>query len=665
MNTNRNRIPKESVGVKQREASKDRNGLRKTTSLENASTLSSLLSSKSKPSVRLKESPSTVSTATKKTVKQDLDTKLGIKEKSKLENHKSTIKPTTKSSTKVIKTPTTANKISLSTFRQNNLTKSKRSTAPETPPSNRVTKTQYFPSKNLYSNVVKEQLKMKSTSSTSENINHNSDVTPVIKHNSKTKPLEHNGAKVPKPSKNKIEKSQPIEVDIRVPENTGELERPRTATLKRGSIVNSNIAGPDIPISETPSLTSLDLSYEQESKDEDEYNYEDDFDSYESEFEEYHSSDSGSSSSSLDHDILIEGETTTSDEESSSNSNMPTKPTGIDEEKMLDSGNFDLPENKHKQLLGNIKESNEHDNFSADGTLNSRSNMASLSDEGFEEGKSLNSGNMQFINFIGAQKKWKQNKNLEKRKKRGEEILSMIRLDQYNFTLIDMTPVPYDIFIKSYGKTNTVQVPTQTGDDDTCEEIQTDAIETANKWTQFPVMFSKINIEDPNYLELYKTEFLGVGDDFEKDTRSPLKDDSINYRKLENFLSFSSKIVTTLLDESAQTALEQINQNKKEIPFSSGYIKYDTKLHSFLKNRPVTYVSCHCTNSIQILTIHGRNKINHENLEDYLVLKSIICIWNTINSKDPKRILVVTGELCFCSFLSEMRSLIFGGLYDG
>lgn len=41
---------------------------------------------------------------------------------------------------------------------------------------------------------------------------------------------------------------------------------------------------------------------------------------------------------------------------------------------------------------------------------------------------------------------------------RGERLLQMITLDSMNFSLFEMSPVPYHIFMRSYARKNTTQV---------------------------------------------------------------------------------------------------------------------------------------------------------------------------------------------------------------
>lgn len=120
-------------------------------------------------------------------------------------------------------------------------------------------------------------------------------------------------------------------------------------------------------------------------------------------------------------------------------------------------------------------------------------------DEGYEEGKmddnrkfSTAVTHLNFINFANARKR-KQGKKVGYRvpfsllcynplfkfisvllfsfinlifheqatataKKRGEELLDMIQLDTVNFTLLELAPVPYEVYMKIYGCSNTLQV---------------------------------------------------------------------------------------------------------------------------------------------------------------------------------------------------------------
>lgn len=82
-----------------------------------------------------------------------------------------------------------------------------------------------------------------------------------------------------------------------------------------------------------------------------------------------------------------------------------------------------------------------------------------------------------------------------KAKKRGEDLLSMITLDCITYSLLEIPATPYEVYMKTYGRSNTFQVHVQTNEDDLDEETQTDAIVASNKWTQKPVQFVSVNKE--------------------------------------------------------------------------------------------------------------------------------------------------------------------------
>ncbi|KAK5650026.1 hypothetical protein RI129_001055 [Pyrocoelia pectoralis] len=507
------------------------------------------------------------------------------------------------------KSSTTISKPSLTSKQSasNNVSKQKKS-VPSTPPSTRVSKTHYFPSKNMYSNAIQQHIK--------------------------TKVKEE-----------KVPISSTPKKDDSTKSNTAG-ERPRTATLKRSSIVNLHPDGDNgrNELLMTPSLDTEDNIYE------------DDFDSYESDFEEYQTSNSTSTSFSGS-EILEDDSSSSSSSSSSSHSKTQKITTSAStEERMLDSGNFDMHDNQYKQILGNISEFGESKPI-IDIMENNRSNLASLSDEGFEDSKSsLLSNNVQCINFIQAQKKIKHNKHMEKQKKRGRDILGMIKLDHYNFTLIEMAPVSYDVFIQSFGNLNSKQIFTQTGDDNESEEVQTELIETDNKWTQYPIKFSKIDCNNSNYLELYKQEYAGVSikiDNFEAKEET-------SYKFEKNLLN-ASQLMLNLLYESQSNCGERVLPNSREIPFSNGYVKFNTESLPFLKGKPITF-ACYCFTN-KLLTVHGP-KEEGVSLDEDLCNRSIICIWNILNCEEPEKIFNVPGILN-CCYTCESNHLVIGGLKDG
>ncbi|CAH0559125.1 unnamed protein product [Brassicogethes aeneus] len=481
---------------------------------------------------------------------------------------------------------------------------------PSTPPSNRVTKSQFFPSKSLYSKAIK----------TTENISTKETlVKPIIVKNSKLKQVKEKPQDSPE---------------------TSISERPRTATLRKGSIVNANIVGPEAP----KHKKHREIKPESPQSD----NYEDDFESYDSDFEAYSSSSSASASDlnnvSSGSETSISDNTENQPKEFTSTSKRSNS-AGTEDERKLDSGNFDLPEQKHKQLLYNIKESIEKENS----TIAVAGNPASLSDEGFEEAKSL-----QFINFAGAQEKFIRRKSAQLRRKRGQEILSMIRMDTYDFTLFNLEPIPYEKFIQTYGKTNSAQTSTQTGEDNVCEETQTDLIEVVSKWTQFPINFSKHDQTDSHFWNIYKSDLLGVGcDNTLKIDTNPIYDND----KLDSFIHSTGKLILRIQEESIRT-IPQIVNNQSDIPFSEGTIHLNT-INEIFKDCSVKCAAFATNNSNMFLAVHSKtiNKVND--------FKSIISLWNISYSQDPKNILISFNDVTACTFEFGNSELIIGGTNDG
>lgn len=358
-----------------------------------------------------------------------------------------------------------------------------------------------------------------------------------------------------------------------------------------------------------------------------------DYDSYESDFEACSSTD----------DDLIEDVEQASSSSSASSERLPVAlQASAEEEKKLDSGTFDLPEQKYKQVLHDIKEKVERE---------SRANPASLPDEGFEDVKSLPSsdGNGGFINFSGAQRKLKQNK----RRKRGEEILSMIKLDSYNFTIFDMVPMGYDRYIKVYGGQNCAQASSQTGDDNIDEECQTELVITRNMWTQAPVAFSKtVDAPQRDYLKTYKEELAGVGNDDERMEETSF---TIDYNKehFRKFMVSAGGLLLNLLQENSGESLKEL-QNSDSPTFSNGYIECNTKTVPILKNTFVSCISYSPMDPSQFLTVHKQA----ENCD-------FLCTWYLSNLNQPERVFVCHGNVACCCFSDADTKFIFAGTCDG
>ncbi|OXB80277.1 UNVERIFIED_CONTAM: hypothetical protein H355_013675 [Colinus virginianus] len=93
-----------------------------------------------------------------------------------------------------------------------------------------------------------------------------------------------------------------------------------------------------------------------------------------------------------------------------------------------------------------------------------------------------------FMDFETANKRQSSRSMASKQKKRSAELLPLIDLDfSVSFSLLDLPPVnEYDMYIRNYGKMNTKQAYVQCNEDNLDRDIQTEEIETLEKWTQHP-----------------------------------------------------------------------------------------------------------------------------------------------------------------------------------
>ena len=68
------------------------------------------------------------------------------------------------------------------------------------------------------------------------------------------------------------------------------------------------------------------------------------------------------------------------------------------------------------------------------------------------------------INFSAARARQKTVQAARAATSRGSELLGMIRLDIVTLDLLDLPPIRYEAFMKTFGKTNNLQAASQTGE---------------------------------------------------------------------------------------------------------------------------------------------------------------------------------------------------------
>lgn len=526
---------------------------------------------------------------------------------------KKSIPPNELSSSKTSQNPSRQKSTVKSTSTTSKLKSTSTNAKPKTSSTSRVQKSQYFPSKNLYSNALKS-LELVGSSDISE----------------KSELAKRNPVKVKETSKVSVKTIDQLRKTTtqktRNPGTPTTPERPRTATLRKGSIVNDNIVGPEAP-----------------AKNHTEETYEDDFESYESDFE----AESSSTTSAL---LASEGSMSTSSEE-----DIPEKPTpnkrlssAESDERKLDSGTFELSDFKHRQILKYIEDTVKKEDAILEDSKQEKCNHHSLSDEGFEDQRSL-----QFINFADAKKKCDQKKASAARKKRGEELMGMIKLDAMSFTIFDSPSVPYEVFIKSYGQCCAVQASVQTGEDCISEEIQTEAIEKSDKWTQIPCKFSSFDSGHDGFWRNYQMELKGVGCE---DTPEVVEE--YNENRLESFLKVAGDVFLQILSEDAVGSIHNVSDNSdSELKFSKGHKEFNTNGVK-LRECSVQYIAMDPKNPRRILTVHFNNNLSWE------PSRSVLCIWDIVDLDSPLVTLESFGQIsCACFHLID--NYVMAGQHEG
>lgn len=268
--------------------------------------------------------------------------------------------------------------------------------------------------------------------------------------------------------------------------------------------------------------------------------------------------------------------------------------------------------------------------------------------------------------------------------RRGAELLSKITLDVMNYVLFDFKPIPYELFMKIYGNSNTTQIAVQTHNDRIDQECQSDAIAMQTNWTQYPITFYTEHIGRVDFGDyqngcgtaIDEKQSNGTNDDLSNSCESSLnrilsmsfntnsterpKDEvehfskhNIDYEQLNRFLLESEVTLSRILNVHAQQQSRSLNE--PTLPFTNGFI---TLKPSFSANFAPDKV--HRTIAIDALpgflfTIHRENagELN------------IIAMWNLSKLNRPVCLLSVWSKVLCIEIHPKIKDIVFAGLDDG
>lgn len=255
-----------------------------------------------------------------------------------------------------------------------------------------------------------------------------------------------------------------------------------------------------------------------------------------------------------------------------------------------------------------------------------------------------------FMDFETANQRQSSRNMASKQKKRSAELLPLIDLDfSVSFCLLDLPPVnEYDMYIRNYGKMNTKQAYVQCNEDNLDRDIQTEEVETLEKWTQHPGESALVSGGPIN------------GQEMSANGAQTPKIDSL---RLANFLRSAGQVIAVLLEEDQAAAQPgwKLRSQQTSLSISDSSFQLNTN-QPFLHDRKI---SCLYVSQVQrqaLLSVHGLPEKAGVAL---LNRKSIICVWNIWQPSCPQKVLICDSEVLCCCFSPRKTTLVFAGTVDG
>jgi hypothetical protein len=272
------------------------------------------------------------------------------------------------------------------------------------------------------------------------------------------------------------------------------------------------------------------------------------------------------------------------------------------------------------------------------------------------------------INFASAKHRQKTKVAAGKARKRGDELLTMIRLDSAKYDLFEMPPIPYEALM---GNTDRMQATCQTGEDDLDEELQTEEIKILDKWTQNPPP-TLASMKDPDDHDLMMQNLHGVGGQMSDEGMAKVLNHedmkSMNAVRMSKFLESASHALITLMEEDAERKYGSSTeaQDQKDVVFSDKVTLLDTDIVEVLHKRPVVSMAFSPDQTALLVAAHG--PVSSADPNESIVtfdVRSYLTIWNVCSPSQPLHILVTSNGVHSVCFSPAKASMVFAGMSDG
>lgn len=260
----------------------------------------------------------------------------------------------------------------------------------------------------------------------------------------------------------------------------------------------------------------------------------------------------------------------------------------------------------------------------------------------------------QVMDFSHAKLRKMNQKVKSKLQSRSDDLSSLIALDvSIGQDVFELAPISeYELYIRNFGKANSNQVYVQTGHDNVDRDIQTEEIESLDKWTQHP----------PNG----PTVCGGNDDENLKPTDFVAKSQLQNSTRLNKFLIQATQMISILLEEDFSTSSHNLTPEKSSrMPFSKSFFT----LSPCPLFQDYTIDCCCFANSLHadyILTVHNPpdNKNKEKKRSELSFLGSYVALWDLRTPSRPYKILYSESTISSC-FGSLKSQLVLAGCVDG
>ncbi|KAJ3020525.1 WD repeat-containing protein 60 [Thoreauomyces humboldtii] len=239
---------------------------------------------------------------------------------------------------------------------------------------------------------------------------------------------------------------------------------------------------------------------------------------------------------------------------------------------------------------------------------------------------------------------------------RAKDLSKLITLDVCDYDLFNLNPMnEYELYIRNYGTSNTVQASTQCNEDRAEEDSQTDTWDTGSRWVQAP---------QESFTDA------GTGNPLTQSARAAIKaaaffDEmpTVDAARLSSFLRRAGQVIDTLLEENGASMgnIPRTFDSSSSLTISQGFTKF--KPQTFLKGRTLRD-ACY-SNSDHRMILIAYSPVLEGPTTSSLDESGILCVWRLTDPAEPYRILVCESPPTCCCFATTRPSLVFAGTESG